>query len=126
MKSIIKTKNAPAAIGPYSQAAAAGGFLFVSGQIPINPATGNIESNTIELQAKQVFSNIKAILAEANVGLESVVKTTLFLKNIDDFAAVNEIYALFFKKDCPARSAAEVSSLPKNALIECEVIAYLG
>ncbi len=125
MKKIISTDKAPAAIGPYSQAVQAGNMLFISGQIPIDPKTGALTGNTTEEQAKQVFRNIEAILASCGHSLESVVKTTVFLRNMEDFAKVNEVYKSFFKTDCPARSAVEVSALPKNALIECEAIAYL-
>ncbi len=126
MKKIISTNNAPAAIGPYSQAVLAGNMLFISGQIPIDPKTGSFAGTTIEEQAEQVFKNIEAILTSCGHDLTSVVKTTVFLNNMENFAKVNEIYANFFKSDCPARSAVEVSALPKGALIECEAIAYLN
>ncbi|MDR2655046.1 MAG: RidA family protein [Oscillospiraceae bacterium] len=123
MKEIISTRNAPGAIGPYSQAVKAGGFVFASGQIPLNPATGAIEAQDIAGQVTQVLENVRAVLEAAGTGLEKVVKTTVFLRNMGDFAAMNEIYASFFRKDCPARSAVEVAALPKGALVEIEVIA---
>lgn len=123
MKKIISTDKAPAAIGPYSQAVQTGNLIFVSGQIAIDPKTGNLSGSTTEEQAKQVFENIKAILESRGLSLESVVKTTVFLTDINDFQAVNTVYARYFKTDCPARSAVEVGALPKGAKIECEAIA---
>ena len=120
----VQTSKAPAAIGPYSQAVKVNGFLFTSGQIPINPATGNVEADTISEQATQVCENIKAVLAEAGVGFENVVKTTCFLADIADFAAFNEVYAKFFVSK-PARSCVAVKDLPKAVLCEVEVIAEL-
>lgn len=124
MKKIIKTVKAPAAIGPYSQAVKAGNLIFVSGQIPLDPATGEFVGESIEEQAHQVFKNLSAILESEGLSLSNAVKTTVFLKDMGDFAKVNEIYAKYFKNDCPARSAVEVSALPKGAKIECELIAY--
>ncbi|MCD8157509.1 MAG: RidA family protein [Clostridiales bacterium] len=123
MKKIISTDKAPAAIGPYSQAVQTGNLIFISGQIPINPSTGEFAGETIEIQAKQVFENIKAILKSINLSLDNVVKTTVFLKDMGDFQAVNKVYSEYFKENCPARSAVAVVSLPKGALIECEAIA---
>lgn len=122
MKSIISTPNAPQAIGPYSQAVEANGFLFVSGQIPIDPATGQMPEG-IEAQTEQVLRNVGAILKAAGLDYCNVVKTTVMLKSIADFGAMNGIYAKYFTTDCPARAAFEVGNLPKNALVEIEVIA---
>ena len=122
MKQIISTPNAPQAIGPYSQAVEANGFVFVSGQIPIVPATGQIPEG-IEAQTEQVMRNIGAILEAAGLTYSNVVKTTVLLKSIADFTTMNGIYAKYFTTDCPARAAFEVSALPKGALIEVEVIA---
>ena len=121
-KKIISTDKAPAAIGPYSQAVEAGGFVYASGQIPIDPATGNIPEG-IEAQAKQALTNVKNLIEAAGLTLDNVVKTSVFIKNMADFAKVNEIYATFFTKDYPARSCVEVSALPKGVLIEVEVVA---
>jgi 2-iminobutanoate/2-iminopropanoate deaminase len=123
MKTEILTKTAPAPIGPYSQAIEAGGFLFCSGQIPLDPETGLVvgEGN-IEIQAAQVMKNIFAVLTAANVGFKDVVKTTIFLKNMADFPKVNPIYGEHFKAPFPARSTIEVARLPKDALVEIEVI----
>ncbi len=123
MKKIIKTDKAPAAIGPYSQAIEAGDFIFTSGVIPIVPATGEIVEGGIEKQADQAIGNLKALLEASGVGIEDVVKTVVFIKDMDDFAKVNEIYAKYFDKDCPARSCVEVARLPKDVLIEIEAIA---
>ena len=122
MKQIISTPNAPQAIGPYSQAVEANGFVFVSGQIPIVPATGQMPDG-IEAQTEQVMRNIGAILEATGLTYSNVVKTTVLLKSIADFATMNGIYAKYFTADCPARAAFEVSALPKGALIEVEVIA---
>lgn len=121
----IATDKAPAAIGPYSQGIVAGDFLFASGQIPIVPATGQIEAVTIEEQAKQAMENVGAILAEAGVSYDKVVKTTCFLADMADFAAFNAAYEKYFTEK-PARSCVAVKQLPKNVLCEVEVIAYLG
>lgn len=120
----INTNDAPKAIGPYSQAVIANGFLYTSGQIAINPKTSEMVENNIEAQAKQVFTNIGAILNAANIDFNNVVKTTVFIKNMADFGIVNKIYEEYFVSK-PARSCVEVSSLPKNALIEVEVIAKI-
>lgn len=118
----IETKNAPAAIGPYSQAISAGGFVYVSGQIPLNPETGTIDGAGIEAQSEQAIKNLGCILKEAGTDFSKVVKTTCFLKNIADFAAFNAVYEKYFVSK-PARSCFEVSALPKNALVEIEAIA---
>lgn len=123
MKEVISTDKAPAAIGPYSQAIKIKGMLFVSGQIPLDPATGEIVEGGIEAQTLQVLDNLKAILAAAGHSLDDVAKTTVYLTNIQDFATVNGIYAKYFQKECPARVCIEVSNLPKGALIEIDVIA---
>lgn len=124
MKKTISTSNAPQVIGPYSQAVEANGFLFVSGQIPIIPATGQIPEG-IEAQTEQVMKNIGAILEAAGLNYGNVVKSTVLLKNISDFATMNGIYAKYFTSECPARAAFEVGNLPKGALIEIEVIAAI-
>ena len=123
----VETKNAPAAIGPYSQAVKVNGMLYCSGQIPIDPVTGNIVEGDVKAQAEQVFKNIKAVLAEAGTDETKVVKATVFLKSMDDFAAVNEVYASFFSSSSvlPARSAVAVQKLPKDVMVEVEVIAVL-
>ena len=118
----IQTSNAPAAIGPYSQAKVVNGFVFASGQSPLNPATGEVEGTTIEAQAEQVMKNVGAILKEAGVGFENVVKTTCFLAEMADFAAFNSVYEKYFTGK-PARSCVAVKQLPKNVLVEVEVIA---
>lgn len=118
----ISTQNAPAAIGPYSQAMVSGNLIFTSGQIPINPATGNIEVTDITGQADQACRNIQAVLEAAGSSLEKVVKTTCFLQNIKDFSAFNAVYEKYFVNK-PARSCVEVGALPKGALVEIEVIA---
>jgi 2-iminobutanoate/2-iminopropanoate deaminase len=123
MKQSILTKNAPAAIGPYSQAIKAGNLVFLSGQLGINPETGEFVSDSVTDQTEQVFKNIKAVLAAAGLTLDKVVKTTVFLADISDFATVNEVYAKQFTEPYPARSAFAVKTLPKNALVEIEVIA---
>ena len=123
MKKIIRTSDAPRAIGPYSQAVEAGGFVFVSGQIPLDPTTGNIISGDIREQTKRVMENGKAILTAAGFGMDRVVKTTIYLKNIGDFAAVNEVYGSYFTSDPPARATVEVSRLPKDVAIEIDFIA---
>ena len=126
MKSIVSTTNAPAAIGPYSQAVKIGNFVFTSGQIPINPATGQVIAGSVEEQAKLVLNNLKAVLEAAGSGLDKVVKTTVFIKDMNDFAAVNTVYATFFAAEAPARSCVEVARLPKDVLVEIEAIAHLN
>ena len=120
---VICTKNAPAAVGPYSQAIDCGDFVFLSGQIPLVPETGLVADGGLEAQAHQMFANIKAVLAEAGMSLSNVVKTTVFMTDLCQFAAFNAIYAEYFKAPYPARSCVEVSALPKGVLVECELIA---
>jgi 2-iminobutanoate/2-iminopropanoate deaminase len=122
-KDIIATKNAPGAIGPYSQGIRANGFVFASGQIGLDPATGEFVRGGIAEQSRQALLNVKNVLEAAGSGLDKAVKTTVFLKDINDFAAMNAVYSEFFKTDCPARSAVQVAALPKGALVEIEVIA---
>ncbi len=119
----INTKNAPAAIGPYSQAVSSGGFIFVSGQLPIDPATGKFPEGGVEAQTRQSLTNIKSILEEAGSGLDKVLKTTVLLADMGDFAAMNGVYAEFFGTPYPARCAFAVKTLPKGALVEIECIA---
>ena len=123
MKRIIQTNQAPAAIGPYSQAIRKGDFLFASGQLGIDPATNDFVDGGVKEQTVQVFKNINAILAEAAYTMADIVKTTVFLADMADFAAMNEIYATQFDGEFPARSAVAVKTLPKNGLIEIEIIA---
>ena len=123
MKTVIETPDAPKAIGPYSQAIKANGFVFASGQLPINPATGKIEAIDITNQTNQALKNVKAILHEAGSSLGNVVKITVFLSDISNFAAMNEVYKQYFISDCPARSAFAVKDLPLGALVEIESIA---
>lgn len=120
----VSTNNAPGAIGPYSQAVKANGLLFTSGQIAINPATGNVEAQTIEAQTEQVCKNLQAVCEAAGTSLEKAVKTVCFLADINDFAAFNEVYGKYFTAK-PARSCVAVKALPKNVLCEVEVIAEL-
>jgi len=123
-KRIIKTEQAPKAIGPYSQAVMIGDMLFASGQIALDPATGELVEGGIEAQATRVMENIKNILAAAGMDFSNVVKSTIFITDINNFAKVNEIYGKYFPENPPARSTIEVSKLPKGALIEIEVIAH--
>jgi 2-iminobutanoate/2-iminopropanoate deaminase len=123
MKKVIATTNAPAAIGPYSQAVQVGNMLFASGQLGIDPATGNFVEGAVKEQTAQAFKNVKAILAEAGLDISDVVKTTVFLADMGDFGAMNEVYASQFEGAFPARSAVAVKTLPKNGLVEIEVIA---
>ena len=125
MKEIISTANAPAAIGPYSQAVRAGNLLFISGQVPLDPASGQPVEATIQAQAARSLENVKAILAQAGAGMENVVQTTVFLKDMEDFAEMNRIYQTFFPENCPARSAVQAARLPKDVLVEIEAIAVL-
>lgn len=123
MKKVISTPKAPAAIGPYSQAIQVGNLIYTSGQIPIDPATGQLVEGGIKEQTRQSLSNIQAILQEAGLTMASVVKTTVFMANMADFAEMNSVYAEFFTEPYPARSAVAVKTLPKNALVEIEVVA---
>ena len=123
MKKAINTTAAPAAIGPYSQAIEANGMVFVSGQLPVDPATGNFAEGGIKELTRQSLTNMKAILAEAGLGMENVVKTTVFLADMADFAEMNEVYAEFFAAPFPGRSAVAVKTLPKGARVEIECIA---
>lgn len=125
MKIKIKTKKAPAAIGPYSQAIQAGRTIYISGQLPIDPVTGEFSGDDIVNQTKQSLENIKAILAHTGNEMSSIVKITVLLKNINDFTAMNEVYASYFTGICPARAAYQVAALPKDALIEIEAIAVI-
>jgi 2-iminobutanoate/2-iminopropanoate deaminase len=127
-KQAVATKNAPAAIGPYSQAVRVGDFLYTSGQVALDPATGSLVEGGIEAQTTRAIENLRAVLEAAGIGLKNVVKTTVFLKNMGDFAAMNAVYATYFAPDGvvpPARSTVEVARLPKDALVEIEVIAKL-
>jgi 2-iminobutanoate/2-iminopropanoate deaminase len=124
MKDIIKTSKAPGAIGPYSQAVKVGDFLFASGQIPIDPQTGVLVEGGIEEQTRQVMENVKQVLLAGGSDLDNVIKTTIFILNMEDFAAVNKIYGNYFTASLPARSCVAVAKLPKEALVEIEVIAY--
>jgi len=125
-RQIISTEQAPAAIGPYSQGVVAGGqFIFTAGQIPINPKTGELVQGDIQTQTRQVLENIKAVLKASNAGLENAVKTTVFLSDMNDFAAMNEIYAEYFPQNPPARSAVQVARLPKDVKIEIECVAVV-
>ena len=124
MKEIISTTNAPAALGPYSQGITAGNLTITSGQVPIDPATGAVVEGGIAEQTRQSLTNVKAVLAAAGLEMENVIKTTVFLKNMNDFAAMNEVYATFFTGNPPARSAVEVARLPKDVLVEIEAIAF--
>ncbi len=123
MKRIINSTNAPAAIGPYSQAVEANGTLYISGQLPINPVVGKIEAADITAQTEQVFANINAILTEAGYTFADVVKSTVFLSDIADFGGMNEVYKKYYQTECPARSAFAVKALPLGGLVEIETIA---
>jgi 2-iminobutanoate/2-iminopropanoate deaminase len=123
MKETISTSEAPGAIGPYSQAVRIGSFLFCSGQIPLDPKSGQIVPGDIAVQTRRVLDNIAAVLKAEDLSLDHVVKTTIFLTNLGDFQAVNEVYGSYFKQDPPARSTVQVAALPKGANVEIEVIA---
>lgn len=123
IKTVIKTDKAPAAIGPYSQAIEVNGMIYTSGVVPIDPATGEVVSGDIRVQAKRVFESVKALLEAAGSDMAQAVKTTVFIKDMNDFAALNEVYASYFTGDFPARSCVEVARLPKDVLVEMEVIA---
>ena len=124
MKKVISTPKAPAAIGPYSQAIEINDMIFTSGIIPINPANGTLVDGGIEEQTKQVFDNMKGLLEDVGSSLDKIIKTTVFIKNMNDFSRINEVYASYFTGDFPARSCVEVARLPKDVLIEVEAIAY--
>ena len=124
MKMIITTPDAPEAIGPYSQGVRAGNFLFVSGQLPIDPTSGNIVKGDITSQTRQSLENVRAIITSAGMMLTNIVKVTVFLADMNDFRAMNEVYSTFFTEEPPARAAVEVSRLPKDALVEIEAVAY--
>jgi len=124
-KKIINTKNAPAAIGPYSQAVKVGNLLFTSGQIPLDPNTGELVIDDIKKATERSLENLKAILGEAGTTLDKVIKTTVFIKDMNDFSAVNEVYGKYFSENQPARSCVEVARLPKDCRVEIEVIALL-
>ena len=123
MKNVISTDKAPAAIGPYSQAIEVNGLVYTSGVIPVNPATGEIVGSTAAEQADQAIGNLKNLVEAAGSSMDKVIKTVVFIKNMDDFGKVNEIYAKYFEGACPARSCVEVSKLPKGVLMEMEAIA---
>lgn len=126
MKQVISTKAAPAAIGPYSQAIQVGNFVYTSGQIPIDPATGAFAEGGIKEQTRQSLTNVQAILREAGLDMSNIIKTTVFMADMNDFADMNSVYAEFFAEPYPARSAVAVKTLPKGALVEIEVIAAKG
>ncbi|HHH84496.1 MAG TPA: RidA family protein [Firmicutes bacterium] len=125
MKKIIKTNKAPGAVGPYSQAVVSGGYVFTSGQLPVDPQTGKFVEGGIKEEARQCLENVREILEAAGTSLDKAVKATVFLTDINDFSAVNEIYGTFFKEDPPARSAYQVAALPLGARIEIEMIASI-
>lgn len=125
MKKVISTTKAPAAIGPYSQAIEINNMVYTSGVIPINPEDGTLVEGDIKVQAERVLKSLSALLESCGTNLDNVVKTTVFIKNMEDFAAMNEVYARFFTNNCPARSCVEVARLPKDVLIEIEAIAAL-
>lgn len=126
MKEIIATDRAPRAIGPYSQAVRAGNLIFASGQIPIDPATGEFVPGGIAEQTEQVLQNLTAVFEAANVGLDQIVKTTVFLLDMNDFTAMNEVYGRFFSKNPPARATVQAARLPRDARVEIEAIAVVG
>lgn len=126
MKKIIATTEAPGAIGPYSQAVHVGDLIFVSGQLPIDPATGEFAGEDIASQTRQSLTNIKNILKSEGITMDQIVRTGVFLKDMDQFADMNQVYAEFFVSDCPARAAVQVARLPKDALVEIEAVAYCG
>lgn len=125
MKTIINTNNAPAPIGPYNQAVAAGNFIFLSGQIALNPATGTLVLDDIKTETKQVMDNIKAILTEAGIDFSHVIKTSIFLTDMGNFAQVNEVYGTYFTSDFPARETVQVAGLPKGVNVEITVTAIV-
>ena len=123
MKKVFATTNAPGAIGPYSQAVQAGGMVFVSGQLPIDPATGEFAGDDVKSQTRQSLTNIKNILASEGIGMDQVIRVGVFLKDMNTFGDMNEVYGEFFEGDYPARAAVEVARLPKDALVEIEAVA---
>lgn len=123
MKTVISTQAAPQAIGPYSQAIKANGFLFISGQIPLDPVTGEVVYGGIEMQTQQVLNNLKGILQQEGLSFANAVKTTVFLQDMNDFAAMNKIYAEYFQTEPPARSTVQVAKLPRNVAVEIELVA---
>jgi len=125
MKKIVKTDQAPEPVGPYNQAVVAGNLVFTAGQIAIDPVSGELEENDVRKQTRRVIQNLQAVLEAAGSDLSRVVKTTVFLKDMNDFTAMNEVYAEFFTEDAPARSAVEVARLPKDVLVEIECVALL-
>jgi 2-iminobutanoate/2-iminopropanoate deaminase len=125
MREVVQTEKAPAPIGPYSQAIRAGGFVFISGQIPIDPATGQVVEANIEVQTHQVMKNLSAILRAAGTGPANVVKTTIFLSNLDDFSSFNRVYQEYFGDAKPARATVQVARLPKEVLVEVEAVAVV-
>ncbi|QGP94046.1 2-iminobutanoate/2-iminopropanoate deaminase [Neomoorella glycerini] len=125
LKNVIATDEAPQAIGPYSQAIKAGNFIFTSGQIPIDPANGQIVGGGAAEQTARVMANLQAVLAAAGAGLDDVVKTTLYIKDMNDFGTINEVYSRYFTKEPPARSCVEVARLPKDVLVEIEAVAVV-
>jgi 2-iminobutanoate/2-iminopropanoate deaminase len=125
-KVIVSTENAPGAIGPYSQAIKAGGLVFCSGQIPIDPATGNFVSDNVGEQTEQVLKNLSAVLTAAGSGLNDVVKTTVFLADMNDFAEMNEVYGRFFSENKPARATVQAARLPRDAQVEIDCVALAG
>ena len=126
VREIIKTESAPAAIGPYSQAVRAGGFIFASGQIPLDPKTGEFVAGGVAEQTEQVMRNLSAVLEAAGSGMERIVKTTVFLADMNDFAAMNEVYGRYFKENPPARATVQAARLPRDARVEIEVTALEG
>lgn len=126
MREVVQTKQAPDAIGPYSQAIIANGLVFTSGQIPIDPATGEFVSGGIAEQTQQVLKNLKAVLEAAGTGLQQVIKTTVYLADMQDFTAMNEVYATFFGAEPPARSTVQAAGLPRDARVEIDVVAMAG
>ena len=126
MKQIVRTEAAPQAIGPYSQAVVAGGFVFASGQIPTDPATGQFVEGGVSEQTRQVLRNLSEVLKAAGTGLERVVKTTVFLADMNDFAEMNEVYGSFFGENPPARSTVQAARLPRDARVEIDVVALAG
>jgi 2-iminobutanoate/2-iminopropanoate deaminase len=125
MREAVRTEKAPAAIGPYSQAVRMGNLLFCSGQIPLDPATGELVTGDVAAQTRQVFANLGAVLSEAGAGFEHVARTTVYLADMGDFAAMNAVYATFFGAPAPARSTIQAAGLPRNARVEIDVIAVL-